>query len=369
VAIEIPADLKPADGRFGSGPAKIPADVLRALGATGATLLGTSHRQAPVRALVGRIRAGIRELFAVPEGWAVVLGNGGATAFWDAAAFGLIRRRTQHLVCGEFSAKFAAVCAGAPFLAEPTTLCADFGSAPTLEIEDGVDAYAWPQNETSTGVALPVTRIGAADALMLVDATSAAGGVAVDITQADAYYFAPQKAFAAEGGLWLAVLSPAARERVAELHRIRWAPPSLDLSLAIENSAKDQTYNTPAIATLWLLAHQVEWLLAQGGLDWAAARTAESSGRLYAWAERVPYARPFVRDPALRSPVVGTIDLDPAVDAAAVAATLRRNGIVDTEPYRALGRNQLRIGMYPAVDPDDVTALTRCIDHVVDRLG
>jgi phosphoserine aminotransferase len=369
VAIEIPADLKPADGRFGSGPAKIPADVLRALGATGATLLGTSHRQAPVRALVGRIRAGIRELFAVPEGWAVVLGNGGATAFWDAAAFGLIRRRTQHLVCGEFSAKFAAVCAGAPFLAEPTTLCADFGSAPTLEIEDGVDAYAWPQNETSTGVALPVSRVAGADdgALMLVDATSSAGGMAVDAAQTDAYYFAPQKGFAGEAGLWLAALSPAALARAEQLHHKRWVPPSLDLTLAIDNSRKDQTYNTPAIATLWLLAHQVEWLLASGGLDWAAKRTADSSGRLYAWAEACEVATPFVADPALRSPVVGTIDFAPAVDAAALAATLRANGIVDTEPYRALGRNQLRVGMYPAVDPDDVQALTACIDYVLDR--
>jgi phosphoserine aminotransferase len=341
--------------------------VVRALGATGGVLLGTSHRQAPVRDLVGRIRAGMRDLFAVPDGWAVVLGNGGATAFWDAAAFGLIRRRAQHLVCGEFSAKFAAVTTGAPFLDEPSVRRSDYGSAPSPQPEDGVDAYAWPQNETSTGVALPVARVDA-DALVLVDATSAAGGMAVDVTQTDAYYFAPQKAFAAEGGIWVAVLSPAAQERVAELRRTRWAPPSLDLTLAIENSAKDQTYNTPAIATLWLLAHQLEWLLEQGGLRWAAGRTADSSRRLYDWAEKTPYTTPFVDDPALRSPVVGTIDFDPEVDAAAVAATLRSNGIVDTEPYRALGRNQLRVGMYPAVEPDDVTALTRCVEHVVDHL-
>jgi phosphoserine aminotransferase len=367
VTIEIPAHLKPADGRFGSGPSKVPASVVRALGETGASLLGTSHRQAPVQALVGRIRAGLRELFALPEGWEVVLGNGGATAFWDAAAFGLIRERAQHLVCGEFSSKFAAVTTGAPFLADPSVRQAEYGTAPHGQLEDGIDAYAWPHNETSTGVALPVRRL-AGDALMLVDATSAAGGVAVDVTETDAYYFAPQKAFAGDAGLWLAVLSPAALERIAELHETRWVPPSLDLTLALDNSRKDQTYNTPAIATLWLLAHQVEWLLGEGGLEWAAKRTADSSGRLYAWAERSGYATPFVADPAVRSPVVGTIDLADSVDAAAVAATLRANGIVDTEPYRGLGRNQLRIGMYPAVEPDDVSALTECVDYVVARL-
>jgi phosphoserine aminotransferase len=368
VTIEIPHGLKPADGRFGSGPSKIPAEVVRALAETGGDLLGTSHRQPPVRALVGRIRAGLRELFALPDGWEVVLGNGGATAFWDAAAFGLIRDRAQHLVCGEFSAKFAAVTAGAPFLGEPSVRRSEYGDAPVAAVEHDVDVYAWPQNETSTGVALPVNRIVHGDALMLVDATSAAGGVAVDITQSDVYYFAPQKAFAGEAGIWLATFSPAALERAAAVHADRWVPPSLDLTLAIDNSAKDQTYNTPAIATLWLLAHQVEWLLGAGGLAWAAARTADSSGRLYTWAEKSDYATPFVADPALRSPVVGTIDLDAGVDAAAVAAALRANGIVDTEPYRALGRNQLRVGMYPAVEPDDVSALTECVDYVVAHL-
>ncbi|MEO8888393.1 MAG: phosphoserine transaminase [Jatrophihabitantaceae bacterium] len=368
--IVIPEGLRPADGRFGSGPSKVPAAALAALGATGSTLLGTSHRQAPVRSLVARIRAGLADLLRLPDGYEIVLGNGGATAFWDAAAFGLIHDRAQHLVCGEFSAKFAAVTGGAPFLREPSVRRADYGSAPVAAPEPGVDAYAWPHNETSTGVALPVRRVvGAdADALMLVDATSAAGGVDVDLAQTDVYYFAPQKAFAAEGGLWLAAFSPAALARIAEVKAARWQPPSLDLSLAVENSAKDQTYNTPAIATLWLLAHQVEWLIGSGGLDWAAQRTADSSGRLYAWAEASPFATPFVLDPELRSPVVGTIDLDDAVDAAAVAATLRANAIVDTEPYRALGRNQLRIGMYPAVDPADVSALTACIDYVVERL-
>jgi phosphoserine aminotransferase len=368
--IQIPADLLPADGRFGSGPSKVPASVVRALGETGGSLLGTSHRQPPVKALVGRIRAGLAELFALPDGYQVVLGNGGATAFWDAAAFGLVRERAQHVVCGEFSAKFAAVTTGAPFLAEPAVRRSDYGTATLPEPEVGIDSYAWPHNETSTGVALPVRRVAGADpgSLVLVDGTSAAGGLDIDVAETDVYYFAPQKAFAADGGLWLALFSPAALQRAAEVTATRWVPPSLDLTLAISNSAKDQTYNTPAIASLWLLAHQVEWLLSSGGLDWAAKRTADSSGRLYAWAEASEYATPFVADPELRSPVVGTIDLADPVDAAAVAATLRANGIVDTEPYRALGRNQLRVGMYPAVDPDDVSALTACIDYVVERL-
>jgi phosphoserine aminotransferase len=381
--IEIPAALKPTDGRFGSGPSKVPAAAVQALGATGGTLLGTSHRQEPVKAIVRRVRTGLAELLRLPDGYEIVLGNGGSTAFWDAAAFGLVRDRAQHVVCGEFSAKFAAVTAGAPFLAEPSVLRTEYGSGRSPEAEAGVDVYAWPHNETSTGVALPVRRITGADnggppgsggvaagggALMLVDATSAAGGVEVDLAETDAYYFAPQKAFAAEGGLWLAALSPAALDRAAELKAARWQPPSLDLTLAIENSRKDQTYNTPAIATLWLLAYQVEAMLAAGGLDWAAKRTADSSARLYAWAEASEYATPFVADPALRSPVVGTIDLAGSVDSAAVVKELRGNGIVDVDPYRALGRNQLRVGMYPAVEPDDVSALTACVDYVVERL-
>ena len=368
--LTIPDDLKPADGRFGSGPSKVPAAAVHLLGATGGTLLGTSHRQPPVKALVRRIREGLTELLRLPDGYEIVLGNGGATAFWDAAAFGLVRERAQHVVCGEFSAKFAAVTSDAPFLAEPSVLRSDYGDGRDPEPEDGVDVYAWPHNETSTGVALPVRRVTGTDdgALMLVDATSAAGGIEVDVAETDAYYFAPQKAFAAEGGLWLAALSPAALARAAQLTADRWQPPSLDLTLAIENSRKDQTYNTPAIASLWLLAHQVEAMFDAGGLAWAAKRTADSSGRLYTWAEASVYATPYVTDPALRSPVVGTIDFAETVDAAAVAAVLRANGIVDTEPYRALGRNQLRIGMYPAVEPDDVTALTACIDHVVERL-
>ena len=365
MAIEIPANLRPADGRFGSGPSKVPVDLARRLGEAP---LGTSHRQAPVKDLVARIRAGLAEVFALPDGWQVALGNGGATAFWDLAAFCLIRERAQLLVCGEFSAKFAAVHEGAPFLAAPSLRRSEYGSAPTAEPEDGVDAYCWPHNETSTGVALPVARV-TGGALMLVDGTSAAGALPLDVRDTDVYYFAPQKVFAAEGGLWLALLSPAAVERAAALRAGRWAPPSLDLGLALDNAAKDQTYNTPAIASLWLLAHQVEWLLAAGGLAWAVDRVTDSARRLYRWAEASDYATPFVTDPRLRSPVVGTIDLDDTVDANAVAATLRANDIVDTEPYRALGRNQLRIGMYPAVEPDDVSALTACIDHVVSALA
>ena len=369
MGIVIPDGIKPADGRFGSGPSKVPAQALAELGATGATLLGTSHRQAPVRSQVSRIRAGLTDLFGLPEGWQVLLGNGGSTAFWDAAAFGLIRSRAQHVVCGEFSAKFAAISTDAPFLDEPSVRRSDYGSAVLPVAEPGVDVYAWPQNETSTGVILPVRRVaGAGDALMLVDATSSAGGVAVEVSETDVYYFAPQKVFAGEGGLWIALCSPLALDRMAEVRGGRWVPPSLDLTIALDNSTKDQTYNTPAIATLWLMARQVEWILAQGGLPWADKRTSDSSARLYAWAERSQFAHPFVSDPALRSPLVGTIDFDDAVDAAALAATLRANGIVDTEPYRALGRNQLRIGMYPAVDPDDVSALTVCIDYVLERL-
>ena len=370
VQIAIPDHLKPSDGRFGSGPSKVPAEVVAQLAETGATLLGTSHRQAPVRSLVGRIRAGLAELFTLPDGYEVLLGNGGATAFWDAAAFCLVRERSSHLVLGEFSNKFAAVVRGAPFLGEPRVHQADYGNAPQPVAEPGVDAYAWPHNETSTGVALPVQRVAGADpdALALIDATSAAGGLAVDVRETDAYYFAPQKAFAGEAGIWLALCSPAAVERIAAVRAGRWAPPSIDLALALDNSRKDQTYNTPAIATLWLLAHQVEWLLAEGGLDWAAKRTADSAQRLYSWAEASSYATPFVADPVLRSPVVGTIDFDASVDAKAVAATLRAHGIVDTDPYRALGRNQLRIGMYPAVEPADVEALTHCVDYVVERL-
>jgi phosphoserine aminotransferase len=370
-AIELPPDLKPADGRFGAGPSKIRAEALAALAATGTGLLGTSHRQASVKSLVRRVREGLTDLFGLPDGYEVVLGNGGATAFWDIAAFNLVREKAQHLSYGEFSSKFAAVTAGAPFLAEPTVRKADPGDAAEPVAEAGVDAYCWPHNETSTGVMRPVHRVPGADldALVLIDATSGAGGLPVRPEDADVYYFAPQKCFASDGGLWLALMSPAALERVEQIAASeRWIPPFYDLRTAIDNSRKDQTYNTPAIGTLFLLAEQVDWINERGGLRWAVERTAESSSRLYGWAEKVDYATPFVADPSLRSQVVGTIDFAESVDAAAVAAALRRNGVVDTEPYRKLGRNQLRVAMFPAVEPDDVEALTACVDYVVDRL-
>lgn len=366
--IILPDEIKPRDGRFGCGPSKVRPEALASLAGPGAALMGTSHRQAPVRGLVRRVREGLSGLFSLPDGYEVVLGNGGATAFWDAAAFGLVRQRSQHLVFGEFSSKFAEVTAGAPFLGDPVVVKADPGTAPTLTPDPGVDAYAWPHNETSTGVMTSVVR-PAGDGLVLVDATSGAGGLPVDVSQADAYYFAPQKNFGSDGGLWIALLSPAALERIAQIADARWIPPSLDLATAVDNSGKDQTYNTPALATLWLLAEQTDWINGQGGLDWAVARTTDSSSRLYTWAEKSPYATPFVTEPAQRSLVVGTVDFADSVDAAAVAKVLRANGIVDTEPYRKLGRNQLRIGMFPAVDPADVEALTACIDLVVEKLA
>jgi phosphoserine aminotransferase len=370
-ALRIPDSLKPADGRFGSGPTKVRPEQLAHLASEGASLLGTSHRQAPVRSLVGRVRSGLHELLGAPDGYEVVLGNGGTTAFWDAAALGLVERRALHLTYGEFSSKFAQVTQEAPFLHDPIVVSAEPGDAPEPQADPEADAIAWAHNETSTGVVVPVTRPPAGEhALVLVDATSAAGGLAVDVAHADAYYFAPQKSLASDGGLWLALLSPAAQERVGRLAASdRWIPAFLSLKLALENSLKDQTYNTPAIATLVLLDDQLQWMLGHGGLSWCAARTAESSGHLYGWAQASAYATPFVADPAKRSPVVGTIDFADEVDAAAVAGVLRANGIVDVEPYRKLGRNQLRIGMFPAVEPDDVRALTACIDWVVERLG
>jgi len=369
--IEIPADIKPADGRFGSGPSKVRTEALEALAATGSSLLGTSHRQAPVRNLVGRVRDGVRELFSLPEGYEVVLGNGGSTAFWDIATHGLIERKSQHLSFGEFSSKFAKAAKLAPWLDEPTVVASEPGTHPEARAEAGVDVYALTHNETSTGVAMPLRRVEGADdgALVLVDATSGAGGLPVDVAETDVYYFAPQKSFAADGGLWLAAFSPAALERAARVHASgRHVPEFFSLPTAIDNSRKNQTYNTPALATFFLLAEQLDWLNGQGGLDWAVRRTAASARALYGWAEEAKATTPFVTDPAQRSAVVGTIDFSDDVDAAAVAKTLRANGIVDTEPYRKLGRNQLRIAMYPAVDPADVEALTRCIDYVVERI-
>lgn len=369
--IQIPADIKPADGRFGAGPSKVRTEALDALAATGSSLLGTSHRQAPVKNLVGRVRDGVRELFRLPEGYEVVLGNGGSTAFWDIATHGLIENKSQHLTFGEFSSKFAKAAELAPWLAGPTTVSADPGSHPEPKAEEGVDVYALTHNETSTGVAAPVRRVAGADdgSLVLVDATSGAGGLPVDIAQTDVYYFAPQKSFASDGGLWIGVFSPAALERARSVHASgRHIPEFFSLPTAIDNSLKNQTYNTPSLATLFLLNEQLEWINGQGGLDWSVRRTATSSRTLYGWAEDSPYATPFVTDPAKRSQVIGTIDFDDAIDAAAVAKALRANGIVDTEPYRKLGRNQLRVAMFPAVDPADVEALTACIDHVIGNL-
>jgi phosphoserine aminotransferase len=373
----IPEELRPRDGRFGSGPSKVRPDALSNLASDGRALMGTSHRQKPVKALVAEIRAGLLELFAAPDGYEVVLGNGGTTAFWDAAAFGLIERRALHLTYGEFTQKFAAVTSGAPFLEDPIVLAAEPGDAPdpaAIEAADGAgapDVLAWAHNETSTGVMVPVVRpASAAGALVLIDATSGAGGLPVDLAQTDAYYLAPQKGFGSDGGLWLALLSPAAQERIAALHAAdRWIPEFLSLHTALENSVKDQTYNTPALATLFMLGDQIRWMLAGGGLEWCVARTRASSQHLYGWALASRHATPFVEDPAKRSLVVGTIDFDESIDAATLAATLRANGIVDVEPYRKLGRNQLRIGMFPAVETADVEALTSCIDWVLERLG
>ncbi|MGY1825819.1 phosphoserine transaminase [Blastococcus sp. SYSU DS0541] len=370
MTVTIPAALLPADGRFGCGPSKVRPEALRALAGAGAAVMGTSHRQAPVRALVRRIREGLTQLFDLPDGYEVVLGNGGTTAFWDAALFGLIRDRAAFGTYGEFSAKFAAAAAEAPFLGDPVVVTAPPGSLAVPAATPGVDAYAWAHNETSTGVMAPISRpSGTEDALVLVDATSGAGGLPVDVSQTDVYYFAPQKSFAADGGLWVALMSADALQRIAQIKASgRWVPGFLDLSVAVENSAKDQTYNTPAVATLFLLADQIDWMLSLGGLTGTVERTRESSSRLYGWAERSAYAAPFVTERDHRSYVVGTVDFAGSVDAAALAATLRANGIVDVEPYRKLGRNQLRVGMFPAVHPDDVQALTACIDYVVERL-
>jgi phosphoserine aminotransferase len=369
--LTIPTDLLPADGRFGAGPSKIQTSHLDALAATGSSLMGTSHRQAPVKSTVGRVREGLAALFDLPEGYEVVLGNGGATAFWDIACFGLVREKSQHLAFGEFSSKFATSAKKAPWLAEPSVISSEPGSRPDAVAEEGVDAYAWAHNETSTAVMAPVRRPeGAAeDALVLVDATSGAGGLPVDLTEADAYYFAPQKCFASDGGLWIALCSTAAVERIERINSSgRWIPASLDLKLALDNSRLDQTYNTPALATLFLLDQQLQWMLGLGGLDACVARSEQSAEVLYGWAEKSPYAVPFVADEAMRSTVVGTIDLV-GVDAATVSAVLRENGIVDTESYRKLGRNQLRIGLFPSIEPVDVEALTACIDHVVAALS
>jgi phosphoserine aminotransferase len=366
--VRIPDELKPADGRFGCGPSKVRPEALARL-AEAERVLGTSHRQRPVRELVGRVRGGLLDLFSAPDGYEVLLGNGGTTAFWDAAAACLIRERSLHLTYGEFSSKFAKVAATAPFLADPIVVEAEPGDAPEPRSDPDADVIAWAHNETSTGVSVPVSRPAADnDPLVLIDATSGAGGLPVDMADADAYYFAPQKGFGSEGGLWLAVMSPAAIARIEELEGAdRWQPQFLSLSTALENSRKDQTYNTPSLGTLILLADQVEWMLANGGLEWCVGRTGANAEHLYGWAERSGFAQPFVADPEKRSAVVGTIDFDDGIDAAAIAAALRENGIVDTEPYRKLGRNQLRVGMFPAIEPSDLEALTASIDWLIEN--
>ncbi|MFG2159860.1 phosphoserine transaminase [Streptomyces olivaceus] len=369
--IQIPADIKPADGRFGAGPSKVRVEALDALAATGTSLLGTSHRQAPVKNLVGKVREGVRELFRLPDGYEVVLGNGGSTAFWDVATHGLIENKSQHLSFGEFSSKFAKAAKLAPWLAEPTVVSSDPGTHPEARAEAGVDVYGLTHNETSTGVAMPVKRVAGADegALVLVDATSGAGGLPVDVSETDVYYFAPQKSFASDGGLWIGLFSPAAIERAERVHASgRHIPEFFSLPTAIDNSRKNQTYNTPALATLFLLGEQLDWMNGQGGLDFTTARTKDSSTRLYTWADQSKYATPFVSDPAQRSQVIGTIDFSDDIDAAAVAKVLRANGVVDTEPYRKLGRNQLRVAMFPAIDPADVEALAKCVDYVIEKL-
>jgi phosphoserine aminotransferase len=369
--IKIPDNLKPADGRFGCGPSKIRPAALDSLAKSGSTILGTSHRQKPVKHVVNRVRTGLASLFNLPEGYEVVLGNGGSTAFWDIATFGLIEKKSQHLVFGEFSSKFAEAAKQAPFLDEPTIIKVEPGSHPVAKAEAGVDVYALTHNETSTGVSMPIIRpAGTEGALVLVDATSAAGGLDVEISQCDVYYFAPQKSFASDGGLWIAIMSPGAIARVEKIKASgRWVPAFFDLTIAIENSRLDQTYNTPALSTLILLAEQIEWMNANGGLKFAAGRSAESSGILYDWAEKTSYTTPFVTDLAQRSKVVGTINFDDSIDALEIAKVLRANGIVDTDPYRKLGKNQLRIGMFPSVDPSDVKALTACIDYVVAEMN
>ena len=411
--IEIPAHLLPRDGRFGSGPSKVRPAQVNTLGGLGTSLLGTSHRQPPVRDLVRRVKDGLGELFGLPDGYEVALGNGGATAFWDIATFSLVAERASHGAFGEFGAKFATATSRAPFLVDSLVTRAEPGSVALPALADDVDLYAWPHNETSTGALAPVRRLGGpsvpdggrlADGgplvpdggrlpnggslvpdggrlvdgapggsgsdqpLVVVDGTSAAGAVPFDVSATDAYYFAPQKVFAADGGLWLAVLSPAAVTRAERLAASRWIPEFLDLSVAVANSRQDQTLNTPAIATLVLLAEQVDWLLAQGGMVWASARSAESSGHVYAWAESREWATPFVAEPAHRSPVVATVDLAESIEASAVVQVLRANGVLDVFPYRKLGRNQLRIATFPAVDPDDVRALTASIDYITERL-
>ncbi len=369
-SIKIPDTLLPRDGRFGCGPSKVRPEAVAALAAAAPTYLGTSHRQPTVQYMVAALRNGLQELFALPDGYEVMLGNGGSSLFWDAACFSLIVKQSQHLVFGEFSSKFAAAAAATPFLEAPHLIEASPGRAPTAVADGAVDLYALTHNETSTGVMTQLQRPSpAANAIVAVDATSGAGGLQFDPHNVDVYYFAPQKCFASDGGLWVAAVSPAGIERIERIAASgRWVPAALDLKLALDSSRKDQTVNTPALATLFLMVNQIEWFNHHGGLQWAAGRSRRSAEIIYSWAEARPYTTPFVKDEALRSTVVATIDLDEQVSADTVTKMLRANGVVDTESYRKLGRNQLRVGLFPAIDPDDVAALTACIDHVVIQL-
>jgi phosphoserine aminotransferase len=370
--IKIPVDLLPSDGRFGCGPSKVRPEAVAALASEASSFLGTSHRQARVQDMVGRLRDGVTQLFSLPDGYEVILGNGGTTSFWDAASFGLVERRSLHLSFGEFSSKFAAVTKAAPHLDDPVVLKSEPGTHPALAVDPDVDVYALTHNETSTGVMAPIERpagVSANDALVLVDATSAAGGLRFDPAATDVYYFAPQKCLASDGGLWLAAVSPAALERIERIASSgRWCPATLDLGQALDNSRKNQTLNTPALATIFLAVQQIEWINGNGGLEWAASRCDTSAETVFAWAEASDFATPFVVDPAQRSHVVATIDLDDSLDAGTVSKVLRANGIVDTESYRKLGRNQLRVALFPAIEPDDIAALTRCIDFVAEQL-
>ncbi len=368
--IKIPVDLLPSDGRFGCGPSKVRPEAVAALAAEAGDYLGTSHRQGTVKFMVARLRNSIAEMFALPDGYEVLLGNGGTTVFWDAATFGLIERRSQHLHFGEFSSKFAKAAQDAPFLDDPEVIKSETGTHPEAVANPDIDLYALTHNETSTGVAMQIRRPEGAEGLVAVDATSAAGGLRFDAAETDIYYFAPQKCLASDGGLWLATVSPAAIERIARIKASgRWIPASIDLSTAVEQSRLDQTYNTPALATVFLAVQQIEWINHNGGLEFAASRCDRSADNIYSWAEASDYATPYVADPAERSHVVATIDLDDRIDATAVSKILRANGIVDTDAYRKLGRNQLRVALFPAIDPDDVAALTRCVDHVVSALS
>ncbi|WP_312802347.1 phosphoserine transaminase [Corynebacterium variabile] len=366
--LTLPENLLPSDGRFGCGPSKVRPAQIDAIVAGGTDIIGTSHRQPAVKDVVGSVRSGLADLFNLPEGYEIITSLGGATAFWDAASFGLIREKSAHLTYGEFSGKFATVSKKAPWLAEPEIHAFEPGTAPAASELDGTDAdlVGWAHNETSTGAMVAVKR-PATDALVAVDATSGAGGLPVDITETDVYYFSPQKCFASDGGLWFAAFSPAALERVEEIAASdRYIPAFLDLKTAVDNSRKNQTYNTPAVATLLMMDSQVKWMNENGGLEGMVERTTESSSILYNWAEGRSETTPFVADADSRSLVVGTIDFDDAVDADAIAKTLRANGVLDTEPYRKLGRNQLRIGMFPAIEPEDIRTLTKAIDYILD---